>query len=74
MEILKSGDTGTYEELSAMENTDNLVIAYNPPIEALLERARQLKGGFLSESEENRIRKNSPAIALPKDVYDATYG
>ena len=73
MNKLKVGDTGSFKELSDIENSDNLIVTYNPPIEAMLERAEQLKGKPLNESESERIKNNSPAIALPKGVYEATY-
>ena len=74
MNILEIGNTGTFRELSNLENPDNLIVSYNPPIEAMLERAKQLKGGELSETEIVKIRNNAPAVALPKDVHEATFG
>jgi hypothetical protein len=73
MSTLQVGDTGTFQELSNAENPDNLIVSYNPPIEAMLERARQLKGKELSEAETERIRNNAPAIALSKEVHEATF-
>jgi hypothetical protein len=74
MNKLKVGDTGTFQELSRLKNIDNLIVSYNPPVEAMLERAAQLKGEELSSSERERIRNNAPAIALPKEVHEATFG
>jgi hypothetical protein len=50
MNKLKVGDTGTFQELSRLKNIDNLIVSYNPPVEAMLERAAQLKGEELSSS------------------------
>ena len=74
MSRLKAGDTGTFQDLSNLENPDNLVVSYNPPIEAMLERAKQIKGDELSKSEVDRIKNNAPAIALPAEVHEATFG
>ena len=74
MSILEVGDTGSFEELSSKENPEMLVVSYNPPIEAMLERAAELKGETLSDAEVQRIRNNAPAIAIPKDVHQATFG
>ena len=72
--ILEVGETGSFQELSTKVNSENLVISYNPPIEAMLERAKELKGEELSDSEIERIRSNAPAIALPKETHEATFG
>jgi hypothetical protein len=74
MNILEVGDTGSFEELSEKVNNDDLVISYNPPIEAMLERMKELKGSDLSDNEVERLRNNAPAIALSKDVHEATFG
>ena len=74
MSILEVGDTGSFEELSSKDNPEMLVVSYNPPIEAMLERAAELKGETLSDAEVLRIRNNAPAIAIPKDVHEATFG
>ncbi|TVP12348.1 hypothetical protein [Shewanella sp. KCT] len=74
MSILEVGDTGSFEELSSKENPEMLVVSYNPQIEAMLERAAELKGETLSDAEVLRIRNNAPAIAIPKDVHKATFG
>lgn len=74
MNILEVGDTGSFQELSAKNNLENLVISYIPPIEGMLERAKQLKGEELSDGEIARIRSNAPAVALPDDVHKATFG
>ncbi len=73
MNKLQVGDTGTFNELSLKDNPDMLTISYNPPIEAILERARNLKGEKLSETEVGRIRANAPAIAIPQEVHEATF-
>ena len=74
MSILEVGDTGSFEELSSKDNPEMLVVSYNPPIEAMLERAAELKGETLSDAEVLRIHNNAPAIAIPKDVHEATFG
>ena len=66
MNILSVGDTGSYAELSSKDNPDMLVISYNPRIEAMLERASQIKGEPLSKGEIDRIRNNSPVTFPPK--------
>ena len=73
MSILKVGDIGSYEDLSRRKNPDQLVIAYNPPIGAMLERAKQLYQREPTESEIARIKAGAQAIAVPQDVYEATY-
>ncbi|MCP5325334.1 MAG: hypothetical protein H7A09_03270 [Oceanospirillaceae bacterium] len=74
MDVLKVGDTGSYLELRGKANPAGLVVSYDPPIEALLERARQLKEAELTEAETLAIRNAAPAIALPKEVHQATFG
>lgn len=74
MSILKVGETGSFEELSSKDNPNMLVVSYNPPIEAMLERATELKGETLSDAEVERIRNSAPAIAIPKDVHETTFG
>ena len=74
MRILKAGDTGSFEELSSKDNPSSLVVSYNPPIEAMLERAKNLKGESLSPNEIENIRRNAPAIAIPQKVHGAAFG
>jgi hypothetical protein len=74
MNKLEIGASGSFGELSSLENPDDLVVSYLPPVEAMLERAKQLKGSELSPSETERIRKNAPAIAISKEVHQATFG
>jgi len=74
MSILEVGETGSFEELCSKDNPDMLVVSYNPPIEAMLERAAELKGETLSDTEIQRIRNSAPAIAIPKEVHEATFG
>lgn len=42
---------------------------HNPPKQALLERARQLKGEDLTAEEKRRIINESYTITLPKDIH-----
>lgn len=74
MNQLTAGETGGFGELAAKDNPELLVVSYIPPIEAMLERARQLKGKELSPTEVERIRNDAPAIALPPLVHEATFG
>ena len=74
MSKLEVGASGSFSELSSLENPDGLVVSYLPPVEAMLERAKQLKASELSPSEIERIRKNAPAIAISKEVHEVTFG
>jgi hypothetical protein len=65
---LSVGDAGSFRELSALRNPDGLVLVYLPGLAALLERARQLKGSGLSESEAARIAEGANVVAARPDV------
>lgn len=70
--MLKIGDTGPFGELMAKENPEGLVVFYIPGIEPMLNRAEELKGMSLSDSEIERIRNGAPAIAASREVATAT--
>lgn len=72
MTDLAFGDVGSYEELSLKPNPENLILVYVPGIDALLERAKKLKGADLSPEEESRIRAKATVIASPKEVAEKT--
>ncbi|MCT7568489.1 hypothetical protein [Aliarcobacter butzleri] len=61
--MLQDGDTGSYEELSKEENPNDLMLLYIPGLEALFERALQLKGTDLSNEEKEKIKQRATVIA-----------
>ncbi len=69
---LQVGDVGSYESLSGKPNPEELVIIYMPSLAAFIERATELKGSELSESELHRISQVAQAMALPQDVAEKT--
>ncbi len=70
--ILKSGDLGSFKELSEKANPDSLSLIYIPAVTLLLERAEEIKGSPLTESETKRIRDNAQVLASPKDLVQKT--
>lgn len=61
--MLQDGDTASYEELSKKENPNGLILLYIPGLEALFERAIQLKGTDLSNEEKEKIKQRATVIA-----------
>jgi hypothetical protein len=66
------GDVGSFGELSAKRNPDGLSLVYVPGLAALLERARQLKGSELSETESARIAEHANVMAVTPEVAKET--
>ncbi len=66
--MLLNGENGTYEELSKKQNPDHLVLLYIPGLEALFERAKELKGCALSDEEKEKIRQRATVTATHPEV------
>jgi len=71
-EEISFGDVGTFGELSAKRNPDGLVLVYIPGLAALLERAKQLKGSELSETESARIAEHASVMAVTPEMAKET--
>ena len=71
-EEISFGDVGTFGELSAKRNPDGLVLVYIPGLAALLERAKQLKGSELSETESARIAEHASMMAVTPEMAKET--
>ena len=66
--ILQVGEVGPYVELSAKNNPNDLTLVYIPAITLLLERAKEINGKELSETQIQKIRSKADVMALQKDV------
>lgn len=66
--MLEIGATGSFRDLSNLENIDNLVLVFMPGLEALYLRAEELNGSSLSEEQKNSIKMASQVIAMPEDI------
>jgi len=66
--MLENGEVGSYKELSKKENPENLTLLYIPGLEALFERAVQLKGCSLSDEEKEKIRQGATVSATHREV------
>lgn len=75
---VKTGDTGTYGDLTKRSNpNDGLQIDHMPSNASNLKRARDAKGGGdLSKAEQRRIRDQGRAMVVPDKVHhkSRTYG
>jgi hypothetical protein len=72
VEKLSVGDVGSFGELKAKTNPDGLALVYIPGLAALLERARQLKGSELSETESARIAEHATVMAVTPEMAKET--
>lgn len=61
---LQHEDTGTYAELAARPNPNDLTIVVTPSLAACFAYAEREKGATLSPTEAVRIRDRAPAVAV----------